>query len=115
MASALEASHEARAKVIAPEGEMLASRALTEASLVMAASWPALQLRYFQTLSTIATKKDLWSLSHAWRKVRALSTTFTHVGYSCSLGLFNIMIEVSADHQVCDCLVQAGTCAEPPG
>lgn len=60
MASASEASYEARAKVTAAKGEMLASRALTEASLVMAASWLALQLRYFQTLSTIATKKDLW-------------------------------------------------------
>lgn len=60
MASASEASHKARAKVIAAEGDMLASRALTEVSLAMAASWPALQLCYFQTLSTIATKKDLW-------------------------------------------------------
>ncbi|XP_034997520.1 stomatin isoform X2 [Hippoglossus stenolepis] len=58
MAAEAEASREARAKVIAAEGEMNASRALKEASLVIAESPSGLQLRYLQTLSTIATEKN---------------------------------------------------------
>lgn len=45
-------------KVIAAEGEMSASRALKEASLVIAESPSALQLRYLQTLNTIAEEKN---------------------------------------------------------
>ncbi|MGH0133611.1 UNVERIFIED_CONTAM: hypothetical protein FKN15_053463 [Acipenser sinensis] len=45
-------------EVIAAEGEMNASRALKEASLVIAESPSALQLRYLQTLTTIATEKN---------------------------------------------------------
>jgi len=44
--------------VIAAEGEMNASRALKEAALVIAESPTALQLRYLQTLSTIAAEKN---------------------------------------------------------
>uniref|UniRef100_A0A8C8A1R9 Stomatin (EPB72)-like 3a n=1 Tax=Oryzias sinensis TaxID=183150 RepID=A0A8C8A1R9_9TELE len=58
MAAEAEASREARAKIIAAEGEMKASRALKEASLVMAEAPSALQLRYLQTLSTIAAEKN---------------------------------------------------------
>lgn len=58
MAAEAEASREARAKVISAEGEMNASRALKEASLVIAESPSALQLRYLQTLSTIAAEKN---------------------------------------------------------
>uniref|UniRef100_A0A9J8C0B4 Stomatin (EPB72)-like 3b n=1 Tax=Cyprinus carpio carpio TaxID=630221 RepID=A0A9J8C0B4_CYPCA len=58
MATEAEAAREARAKVIAAEGEMNASRALKEASLVIAESPSALQLRYLQTLSTIAAEKN---------------------------------------------------------
>lgn len=58
MAAEAEAAREARAKVIAAEGEMNASRALKEASLVIAESPSALQLRYLQTLSTIAAEKN---------------------------------------------------------
>ncbi|KAK2846712.1 hypothetical protein Q5P01_009711 [Channa striata] len=58
MAAEAEASREARAKIIAAEGEMNASRALKEASLVIAESPSALQLRYLQTLSTIAAEKN---------------------------------------------------------
>ncbi|XP_076876068.1 stomatin (EPB72)-like 3b [Brachyhypopomus gauderio] len=58
MAAEAEAAREARAKVIAAEGEMNASRALKEASLVIAESPSALQLRYLQTLNTIATEKN---------------------------------------------------------
>uniref|UniRef100_A0A672RGD6 Podocin n=1 Tax=Sinocyclocheilus grahami TaxID=75366 RepID=A0A672RGD6_SINGR len=55
MAAEAEAAREARAKVIAAEG---ASRALKEASLVISESPSALQLRYLQTLNTIAAEKN---------------------------------------------------------
>ncbi|XP_030633860.1 stomatin (EPB72)-like 3a [Chanos chanos] len=58
MAAEAEATRESRAKVIAAEGEMNASRALKEASLVIAESPAALQLRYLQTLNTIAAEKN---------------------------------------------------------
>ncbi|KAM5299073.1 stomatin isoform 2-T2 [Ctenodactylus gundi] len=45
-------------KVIAAEGEMNASRALKEASMVITESPAALQLRYLQTLTTIAAEKN---------------------------------------------------------
>ena len=48
MAAEAEAAREARAKVIAAEGEQKASRALKEASEVIAESSSALQLRYLQ-------------------------------------------------------------------
>ncbi|XP_013790160.2 band 7 protein AGAP004871-like [Limulus polyphemus] len=57
MAAEAEATREARAKVIAAEGEQRASRALKEASEVIADS-SALQLRYLQTLGSIATEKN---------------------------------------------------------
>ncbi|XP_026473427.1 band 7 protein AGAP004871-like isoform X2 [Ctenocephalides felis] len=58
MAAEAEAAREARAKVIAAEGEMKSSRALREAAEVMADSPAALQLRYLQTLSTISAEKN---------------------------------------------------------
>ncbi|CAL8110893.1 unnamed protein product [Orchesella dallaii] len=58
MAAEAEATREAKAKVIAAEGEMKASEALKEASIVLSQSPGALQLRYLQTLSTIATEKN---------------------------------------------------------
>ncbi|CAH1787609.1 unnamed protein product [Owenia fusiformis] len=58
MAAEAEASREARAKVIAAEGEMKASRALKEAADVMAESPSAIQLRYLQTLNTISAEKN---------------------------------------------------------
>ncbi len=51
MAAEAEAAREARAKVIAAEGEQKASRALKEASEVIAESSSALQLRYLQARS----------------------------------------------------------------
>lgn len=45
-------------QVIAAEGEMNASRALKEASMVITESPAALQLRYLQTLTTIAAEKN---------------------------------------------------------
>merc|ERR1712037_181569 len=58
MAAEAEAAREARAKVIAAEGEKKASRALKEASEVISESPSALQLRYLQTLNTISAEKN---------------------------------------------------------
>lgn len=51
MAAEAEAAREARAKVIAAEGEQKASRALREASEVIGDSPAALQLRYLQVIA----------------------------------------------------------------
>jgi len=58
MAAEAEAAREARAKVIAAEGEMNASRKLKEAADVMSESPNALQLRYLQTLTSISAEKN---------------------------------------------------------
>lgn len=58
MAAEAEAAREARAKVIAAEGEQRASRALKEAADVISESPSALQLRYLQTLNTISAEKN---------------------------------------------------------
>ncbi|XP_073837046.1 band 7 protein AGAP004871 isoform X2 [Musca autumnalis] len=58
MAAEAEAAREARAKVIAAEGEQKASKALREASEVIGDSPAALQLRYLQTLSAISAEKN---------------------------------------------------------
>ena len=58
MAAEAEASREARAKVIAAEGEQKASRQLKEAADVIASSPVALQLRYLQTLTQISAEKN---------------------------------------------------------
>ena len=58
MAAEAEATREARAKIISADGEFKASKALKEASDVMSGSKTALQLRYLQTLNTIAAEKN---------------------------------------------------------
>lgn len=58
MAAEAEAAREARAKLIAAEGEQKSSRALKEAADVMSLSPAALQLRYLQTLNTISAEKN---------------------------------------------------------
>ena len=58
MASEAEASRDARAKVIAAEGEQKASMALRQAADVIHQSPVALQLRYLQTLNSIAAEKN---------------------------------------------------------
>jgi len=58
MAAEAEATRDARAKVIASEGEQKAARALKEAARVMASSPAALQLRYLQTLHSISAEKN---------------------------------------------------------
>ncbi len=58
MAAEAEAAREARAKVIAAEGEQKAARALKEASDIISESPAALQLRYLQTLTHISAEKN---------------------------------------------------------
>ena len=58
MAAEAEASREARAKVISAEGEQKASVALKDAADIINQSPIALQLRYLQTLTTIAAEKN---------------------------------------------------------
>merc|ERR1719382_2348879 len=58
MAAEAEAAREARAKVIAAEGEHKASKALKHAAEVIIDSPAALQLRYLQTLSSIAAENN---------------------------------------------------------
>ncbi|VDP67919.1 unnamed protein product [Echinostoma caproni] len=58
MAAEAEATREARAKVIAAEGEEKSSFALKQAADVIRSSPFALQLRYLQTLSAISAEKN---------------------------------------------------------
>lgn len=58
MATEAEAAREARAKVIAAEGEQNASSALRSAAEVIGQSPIAIQLRYLQTLTQIASEKN---------------------------------------------------------
>ena len=58
LAAEAEAAREAKAKVIAAEGEQKASRALKEASEIISDSPAALQLRYLQTLNSMAAEKN---------------------------------------------------------
>jgi len=58
MAAEAEASRQARAKVIEAEGEQKASKALKDASDIISSSPAALQLRYLQTLSSIAAERN---------------------------------------------------------
>ncbi|KAJ8300806.1 hypothetical protein KUTeg_022325 [Tegillarca granosa] len=58
MAAEAESSREARAKVVAAEGEQKAARALKEAADVITESPAAMQLRYLQTLNGIAAERN---------------------------------------------------------
>merc|ERR1712037_801536 len=58
MAAEAEAARNARAKVIAAEGEHKASRSLRMAAEVIADSPAALQLRYLQTLNSISAENN---------------------------------------------------------
>jgi erythrocyte band 7 integral membrane protein len=58
MATEAEAAREARAKVIAAEGEQRAAKALKGAADVISTSSFAIQLRYLQTLNNIAAEKN---------------------------------------------------------
>lgn len=58
MARQAEAERERRAKVISAEGEYQASEKLQQAAEVLSRTPAAIQLRYLQTLSEIATEKN---------------------------------------------------------
>lgn len=58
MAAEAEADREAKAKVIAAEGEQRAAKKLREAADVMDESPATLQLRYLQTLNTISSENN---------------------------------------------------------
>jgi len=58
MAAEAEAARNARAKVIAAEGEHKASRALRHAAEVIMENPAALQLRYLQTLTNISAENN---------------------------------------------------------
>ncbi|MFZ6016056.1 MAG: slipin family protein [Nitrospirota bacterium] len=53
-----EAERERRAKVIHAEGEFQAAQKLTEAATIIASAPSALQLRFLQTLTEVATEKN---------------------------------------------------------
>ena len=57
MAAEAEATREARAKVVAAEGEQKSSKALREAADIISQSPAALQLRYLQVNSKCFKKK----------------------------------------------------------
>ena len=58
MAKQAEAERERRAKIIAADGEFQAAGKLAEASDIIGKSPAAIQLRYLQTLSEIATENN---------------------------------------------------------
>lgn len=58
MAVEAEAGREARAKVIAAEGEQKASIALKDAADIMSQSPVAIQLRYLQAMASVATERE---------------------------------------------------------
>jgi regulator of protease activity HflC (stomatin/prohibitin superfamily) len=58
MARQAEAERERRAKVINAEGELQASRKLAEAAHIIGAEPAAIQLRYLQTVTEIASEKN---------------------------------------------------------
>ncbi|NXQ57142.1 STML3 protein, partial [Anthoscopus minutus] len=58
MAAEAEAAQETKAKVVAAEGEMNASKALQKAAKVLAESPVALPLRYLQTLTAVAAQNS---------------------------------------------------------
>ena len=58
IAAQAEAERTRRAKVIHAEGEFQASQRLAEAAKVLSSQPQALQLRYLQTLTEIASEKN---------------------------------------------------------
>ena len=58
MAKQAEAERERRAKVIHAEGELQASQKLADAAKIMSSQPQALQLRYLQTLTEVASEKN---------------------------------------------------------
>ena len=58
IAKQAEAERERRAKIIHAEGEFQASQKLADAAKIIATESGALQLRFLQTLTEIATEKN---------------------------------------------------------
>lgn len=58
MAKQAEAEREKRAKIIHAQGELEASRSLSEAAVQLSSNPLTIQLRYLQTLTEIATEKN---------------------------------------------------------
>jgi regulator of protease activity HflC (stomatin/prohibitin superfamily) len=58
MAKQAEAEREKRAKIIHAEGELQAAEKLAQAARIIASEPQALQLRYLQTLTEVATEKN---------------------------------------------------------
>jgi regulator of protease activity HflC (stomatin/prohibitin superfamily) len=58
MAKQAEAEREKRAKLIHADGELQAAQRLADASAILSSEPAALQLRYLQTLTEIATEKN---------------------------------------------------------
>jgi regulator of protease activity HflC (stomatin/prohibitin superfamily) len=58
MAKQAEAEREKRSKIIHAEGEAMAAQRLAEASRILSSEPAALQLRYLQTVTEIATEKN---------------------------------------------------------
>ncbi|MDD0148736.1 hypothetical protein PSY31_23935, partial [Shigella flexneri] len=58
MAKQAEAEREKRAKLIHAEGEFSAAQRLADASRILSQEPAALQLRYLQTLTEIATERN---------------------------------------------------------
>ena len=76
MAAEAEASREARAKVIAADGEMRASKALREASNIIDESPSALQLRYLQVCFVGGKNFDSEALTLTRYKKKTNSTAY---------------------------------------
>lgn len=58
MAKQAEAERERRAKIVHAEGELQASQKLSEAAVVLGSTPVAIQLRFLQTLTEVATDKN---------------------------------------------------------
>ena len=58
MGKQAEAEREKRAKIIAAEGELMASQQLLDAAIKISENPTAIQMRYLQTLAEIATEKN---------------------------------------------------------
>ena len=92
MAAEAEAAREARAKVIAAEGEQKASRALKDAADIINESPAALQLRYLQTLTNISAEKN--STIGKYRIIIFKAKSHVYFDEFISITVFPLPIEI---------------------
>lgn len=85
MAKQAEAEREKRAKIIHAEGEFLAAEKLADAAEVIQSQPSALQLRYLQTLSEIATENS--------------STTIFPIPIDILRPFYNVISETESENQ----------------